>query len=159
MTSPIALFALALIAVTALALALLINLVKRRTVLFIAVPITLALAASAYFTIDSIMARPLRELPAGEFVFFDYVTDGKIIFIWIYDKDRGHPVTVQRPYNRPLHQQLELAKQGKGKGKQMIGKKQAEANKGENPDSSESEIILYEFSAKSGNRMKDEGKE
>jgi hypothetical protein len=154
-------FALSLTVLAALLLVLLIRGVQRAwRALFVLVPLALLLAAVTIYTVNAIMARPLTELPADEFTFLEYATDGQRIFIWLAVKGKDYPLTVERPYSRKLHEELEKARAGKKQGKRMQGKvknpKEPWQRHGSATDS-EDELLIYDFVPVAGDKAKDEG--
>jgi hypothetical protein len=142
----------AAVALTVMILLSLISSLRQKRWLFALIPAALIFATSTYVTIESIMGMPLKRLPSEKFVFLEYVTDGKVIFVWLIEPGKSYPTTVQFPYSEQLHKQLEQGRQGKKQGKLMLGKKSKEGQEGE---PAPGEFRLYEFSPMSGQPDKD----
>lgn len=138
-------FYFALLVVASLGLALAIKNFKNSTFLFVFIPVVLILCASAIWTINGIMAQPAARNPVGEFQFLEYATDGKKIYMWIVEPGKNYPVTIEMPYDKKKHEELEKARQGKKQGKRMLGKQTDKEGKSPFGDHSKGELQMYEF--------------
>jgi hypothetical protein len=130
-------FSICLLIVIALFLAVLIKNTKNTVLLMIIIPAALIFGASSFFTIKEIMGQPVQTKPTKEFMFLEYYTDGKSIFVWLIERGEKVPVTVQVAYSPKVHEQLEKARQGKKNGKTMLGKFPTESDSDEEGEEGE----------------------
>jgi hypothetical protein len=130
---------------------------KNMTFLFIMIPVMMILTASGVWTVSEIMAQPAAREAKGEFQFLEYVTDGKKIYVWIVEPGKNYPVTLEMPYDKKKHEELEKGRQGKKQGKRMMGKQTDGDGTGKPGDRSAGKLEMYEFVPMTGSKQKDEG--
>lgn len=94
---------------------ILIKLSKTK-LLFLYIPVFLAIVAYSIFVYDSILGQPRHgPLPVGKYNIAAYIVeDNKRIFLWVIPKNQGEktPIAYVIPYQEKTHKELDGASQG-----------------------------------------------
>jgi len=140
----ISLFFLSIMVFVVLCLFTLITFVnKRKSFLFVFIPIILFLMGSAVYTYTELMGHPTtKDLPAKFLVMEHYIDEPNAIYLWILTSGIKEPVGYELPYSKELHRRI-IKKMREaeemGEGTQLRGKN----NKFD--DISRIEFDLYNF--------------
>lgn len=97
---------------TVLCLFTLIKLAKRKTLLFLFIPLTIFLVGSTIYTYSDILGYPTtKELPDDFLVVSFVIDEPKAIYLWTIRDRKDIPRSYQIPYERGIHEKLVKAKQ------------------------------------------------
>ena len=108
---------LSLIMIAVLCLFTLITLVKRKSFLFVFIPLVLFLTGSVAYTYTQLMGYPTtKELPSKFLVVKHFIDEPDAIYLWILTPGIKEPIGYELPYSKELHRLISKMMQ---KAKQM----------------------------------------
>ena len=139
----VSLLFLSLIMFAVLCLFTLITLVKRKSFLFVFIPLVLFLMGSIAYTYTQLMGHPTtKELPAEFLVMQHFIDEPDAIYLWILTPGIKKPIGYELPYSKELHRLIsKKMKEAKemGEGTQLRG------TNSEWDESSSIDFQLYNF--------------
>ena len=95
---------LSLIMFAVLCLFTLITLVKRKSFLFVFIPLVLFLTGSVAYTYTQLMGYPTtKELPSKFLVVKHFIDEPDAIYLWILTPGTKEPIGYELPYSKKLH--------------------------------------------------------
>ena len=108
---------LSLIMFAVLCLFTLITLVKRKSFLFVFIPLVLFLTGSVAYTYTQLMGYPTtKELPSKFLVVKHFIDEPDAIYLWVLTPGIKKPIGYELPYSKKLHRLISKMMQ---KAKQM----------------------------------------
>ena len=121
----VSLLFLLLIMFVVLCLFTLITLVKRKSFLFVFIPLVLFLTGSVAYTYTELMGYPTtKELPSKFLVVKHFIDEPDAIYLWILTPGIKKPIGYELPYSKELHRLInKMMKEAKemGEGTQLRG--------------------------------------
>jgi len=113
----VSLLFLSLIMFAVLCLFTLITLVKRKSFLFVFIPLVLFLTGSVAYTYTQLMGYPTtKELPSKFLVVKHFIDEPDAIYLWLLTPGIKEPIGYELPYSKELHRLISKMMQ---KAKQM----------------------------------------
>ena len=95
----------------------LITLVKRKSFLFVFIPLVLFLTGSVAYTYTQLMGYPTtKELPSKFLVVKHFIDEPDAIYLWVLTPGIKKPIGYELPYSKKLHRLISKMMQ---KAKQM----------------------------------------
>ena len=95
---------LSLIMFAVLCLFTLITLVKRKSFLFVFIPLVLFLTGSVAYTYTELMGYPTtKELPSKFLVVKHFIDEPDAIYLWVLTPGIKEPIGYELPYSKELH--------------------------------------------------------
>lgn len=116
---------------------------KYRKYLVVFIPIILALVFKLIYAVDTIKAHPKSNLPADYFFLSSFEIPQKTIYLWIIEKGKDTPHTVQIPWTQKDSKATQEAKKSLAEGTPVAGKR-----KEKSADDETGELLLYQFQLK-----------
>ena len=121
----VSLLFLLLIMFVVLCLFTLITLVKRKSFLFVFIPLVLFLTGSVAYTYTELMGYPTtKELPSKFLVVKHFIDEPDAIYLWVLTPGTKEPIGYELPYSKELHRLInKMMKEAKemGEGTQLRG--------------------------------------
>ena len=100
----VSLLFLLLIMFVVLCLFTLITLVKRKSFLFVFIPLVLFLTGSVAYTYTELMGYPTtKELPSKFLVVKHFIDEPDAIYLWVLTPGTKEPIGYELPYSKELH--------------------------------------------------------
>jgi len=113
----VSLLFLSLIMFAVLCLFTLITLVKKKSFLFVFIPLVLFLTGSVAYTYTQLMGYPTtKELPSKFLVVKHFIDEPDAIYLWLLTPGIKEPIGYELPYSKELHRLISKMMQ---KAKQM----------------------------------------
>lgn len=123
------------------------NSVRYRKLLFIVIPLTLAVVFKLIYTLDVIKSLPKTSLP-NEYTFLHSIEVAeKFIFVWVLEKGKEVPHTVVIPWSQKDAKESQDAKRATSEGRRIEGmnKKTDREGKNRSTDDEKGELRFYQF--------------
>ena len=139
----VSLLFLSLIMFAVLCLFTLITLVKRKSFLFVFIPLVLFLTGSVAYTYTQLMGYPTtKELPSKFLVVKHFIDEPDAIYLWVLTPGIKEPIGYELPYSKELHRLISKMMQ---KAKQMPEGTQMRGTNSQGDNRYVIEFQLYNF--------------
>ena len=139
----VSLLFLSLIMFAVLCLFTLITLVKRKSFLFVFIPLVLFLTGSVAYTYTQLMGYPTtKELPSKFLVVKHFIDEPDAIYLWLLTPGIKEPIGYELPYSKELHRLISKMMQ---KAKQMPEGTQMRGTNSQGDNRYVIEFQLYNF--------------
>ena len=139
----VSLLFLSLIMFAVLCLFTLITLVKRKSFLFVFIPLVLFLTGSVAYTYTQLMGYPTtKELPSKFLVVKHFIDEPDAIYLWVLTPGTKEPIGYELPYSKELHRLISKMMQ---KAKQMPEGTQMRGTNSQGDNHMIIDLQLYNF--------------
>ena len=139
----VSLLFLSLIMFAVLCLFTLITLVKRKSFLFVFIPLVLFLTGSVAYTYTELMGYPTtKELPSKFLVVKHFIDEPDAIYLWVLTPGTKEPIGYELPYSKELHRLISKMMQ---KAKQMPEGTQMRGTNSQGDNHMIIDLQLYNF--------------